>query len=108
MAHKQRPESESQPKDSKSLIPAYMVHAIKQELYVQVMGQRVPLTVAGLADGCIGVSLWFDTLAHAAEYGGPEAKLSQAKVTDLKLKDPDTKTKGTSESPTPAQKGRIQ
>lgn len=44
---------------------AYMVNTIKQDVTVMVMGQEKQLPLKDLADGCIGVSLWFDTQEHA-------------------------------------------
>ena len=46
----------------------YMVKTIKQELTASVYGREVPLSLKDAADGCIGVSLWFDTIEHALDY----------------------------------------
>lgn len=48
---------------------AHMVNSIKPDITVSVMGQEKTLPCSDLADGCIGVSLWFDTLENAVAYG---------------------------------------
>jgi hypothetical protein len=48
---------------------AYMVNSIKSDITVSVMGQNKTLPCSDLADGCIGVSLWFDTMENASAYG---------------------------------------
>ena len=55
---------------------AHMVATIRQTLTVSVMGKSLELPLSDLADGCIGVSLWFDTLENAVEYAedGDEIK----------------------------------
>jgi len=48
---------------------AHMVATIRQTLTVSVMGKSLELPLSDLADGCIGVSLWFDTMENAVAYG---------------------------------------
>ena len=60
---------------TKSLTDAWLVGSLKQTVYVSVLGREVPLEVKDLADGCVGVSLWFDTLEHATEYAGDKDEI---------------------------------
>lgn len=48
---------------------AHMVNSIKPDITVSIMGQNKTLPCSDLADGCIGVSLWFDTMENAVAYG---------------------------------------
>jgi len=57
---------------------AYMVSTITQTLTVSIMGKEVELPLKDLADGCIGVSLWFDTLEDAVEYAGDGDEIKKA------------------------------
>lgn len=57
---------------------AYMVNSIKQDVTISVVGKEVNLPLCDLADGCIGVSLWFDTKEHALEWGQDGDVISEA------------------------------
>lgn len=46
----------------------YMVSAIKETAVVSAMGIKKELSFSSLADGCVGVSLWFDTEENAKKY----------------------------------------
>ncbi len=54
---------------------AYLSGYLKQTLTVGVLGKEVDLDVKGVADGCVGISLWFDTLEHAIEWGGENSNI---------------------------------
>lgn len=71
--------------DNEELSKAYMVNSIKQEVTVQVMGGQIDLPLKDLADGCIGVSLWFDTIEHAKEWGADGDIISSATYTPRQL-----------------------
>ena len=57
---------------------AYMVNSIKQDVTINAMGKEVNLPLSDLADGCIGVSLWFDTKKHALEWAQDGDVISEA------------------------------
>ncbi len=57
---------------------AHMVSTITQTLTVSAMGKEVELPLKDLADGCIGVSLWFDTLENAVAYAGDGDEIKKA------------------------------
>ena len=57
---------------------AYMVSTIIRTLTVSVMGKDVELPLKDSADGCIGVSLWFDTLENAVAYAGDGDEIKKA------------------------------
>lgn len=67
----------SDPKDTGNKT-AYMVDSIKVNATVNVMGKEIQLPLSDLADGCIGVSLWFDTIEHATEWADDNDKISTA------------------------------
>lgn len=48
---------------------AYMVNSLKTDITVSVMGKEVDLPVKDIADGCVGVSLWFDSIDSAKDWG---------------------------------------
>lgn len=64
---------------------AHMVNSIKQDITVSVMGKHIDLPCSDLADGCIGVSLWFDTLENAVAYGEDGDHISHATYEPRKL-----------------------
>lgn len=71
---------------SEALVSAFMVNTIKPQLQVSVLGSITDLSLKDAGDGCIGVSLWFDTLEHALKYADYDTSLvSEAtyKATDL-------------------------
>lgn len=55
-----------------------MVNSIKQDVTIIAMGKEVDLPLKDLADGCIGVSLWFDTRKHALEWAEVGDVISEA------------------------------
>lgn len=57
---------------------AHMVGTITRTITVSVMGKEVELPLKDLADGCIGVSLWFDTLENAVAYAGDGDEIKKA------------------------------
>ncbi len=57
---------------------AYFTPYIKQTLTIMVMDVERELPLSDFADGCMGVSLWFDTLEHAQEWAGKEAEIKMA------------------------------
>lgn len=46
-----------------------MWNKTQPDITVSIMGQNKTLPCSDLADGCIGVSLWFDTMENAVAYG---------------------------------------
>ncbi len=64
------------PKEEKEM---YLVNSMKQTLTVVAMGIERDLPLKGVAEGCIGVSLWFDTLEHAKAWGGDDAEITVGK-----------------------------
>ncbi len=57
---------------------AYMVNLITQKVTVSVMGKELDLPLKDLADGCIGVSLWFDSLDNAKAWATDGDFISEA------------------------------
>lgn len=57
-------------------VKVYMVNSIKKELTVSVLGTDRDLPLKDLADGCIGVSLWFDNIEHAKKWAEDENTIS--------------------------------
>ena len=57
---------------------AHMVNSIKQTVSVTVLGKEVELSLSDLADGCIGVSLWFDTEENAIAWADNEDTITEA------------------------------
>jgi deoxyhypusine synthase len=55
--------------------PCYMVGSMREDITVSAMGREMPLSISGLADGCIGVSLWFDTYKNAEAYRSGEEEI---------------------------------
>ena len=44
----------------KKIEKIYLAPKLKQNIAVSVMGREVELPCKDLADGCVGVSLWFE------------------------------------------------
>lgn len=53
----------------------WMVKSIKPEFSVNVLGISKTLTFEGLADGCVGVSLWFKEKEAALDYANGDESL---------------------------------
>ncbi len=51
---------------------AYLVSTLATDAQISVFGIKNSVGLSGLAEGCVGVSLWFDTRKHAEEYLGEE------------------------------------
>src|SRR5216684_3777914 len=66
---------EPQP-DSKPV--AYMASYIKRSIFVDVMGREIEMPLSGMAEGCVGVSLWFDSVEHAQEWAGDDSEIKMA------------------------------
>jgi hypothetical protein len=80
---------EPKEKKAKKYKRAFMVSSIKQTATVDVWNQKVELPFSGLADGCVGVSLWFDTLENALAYtdnDGTEIQAGQYEELQSQLK----------------------
>ena len=58
----------------------YLVDSLKTTISINVMGKEKQLSCNGLADGCVGISLWFDSEKSAKKYGGKKAYLLTATV----------------------------
>ena len=58
----------------------YMAHTVKETLAVEIMGKTKQLPLSDVADGCIGVSLWFDTYDNAAKWAGKSTKIGEANL----------------------------
>lgn len=63
---------------------AYLSQYLKQIVVVSVLGKEVELEVKGIADGCVGISLWFDTLEHAIKWGGDASNILVGEYEALK------------------------
>lgn len=58
-------------------VEAYLVSLLKTKLSISVLGKEIPLEVKDIADGCVGVSLWFDTFEHAIKWGGEDCAIKK-------------------------------
>ncbi len=59
-----------------------MVQLMKPTITVSSFGMEKPLECSDIADGCVGISLWFDSEENAKKWGGEDADLQYATVTE--------------------------
>jgi hypothetical protein len=59
----------------------WLAMSLKKKAEVSVLGRKVELAVSGMADGCVGCLLVFDTREAAAEYAGEGGQIVQIEVT---------------------------
>jgi hypothetical protein len=59
----------------------WLAMSLKKKAEVSVMGRKIELAVADMADGCVGCLLVFDSREAAAEYVGEGGQIVQIEVT---------------------------